>query len=120
MTVHSRNSAARKGRKSTPAAAVTADPTIIATAADAAVAGPRFSLVWGTRGRPEATRAETIAAAYDLLATAVRTIPAPKPPTIPRNVSPRVAAAIRADHAATVAAYDLLRAAVANGRRASK
>jgi hypothetical protein len=120
MTAHSRNNKSNNSNKSNNAATVAADPATVATADTAAVAGPRFALAWGTAGRPDSSRAATVAVAFDMLAYAVARIPAPKSPTVPRGVSPRVAAAIRADHAAELAAYNLLRTAVANGRRVNK
>ena len=78
--------------------------------------GPRVEFAFGTAGRPDAARIAAVAAAFDLLADAVARMAAPKATVPPRNASPRVRAAFAADDAARMAAFDLLRTAVANGR----
>ena len=105
-----RKPATRKPAPATPNAATVAAP------ATPDYNGPRIEFAFGAAGRPDAARIAAVAAAYDLLAEQVAKMPAPRAGVPPRNASTRIRAAYAADDAARMAAFDLLRAAVANGR----
>ena len=121
MSRTSRKNAAAAAANSTAVAesrpaAVAASPDAVAAVVAAAQASPRVSITFGGKGRPSAAELAAREAAYFRLVELVNASPRPAAPKIPRGVSPRVAAAIRADHAAELAADAMLRTAVVAGR----
>lgn len=93
----------------TPATATAAAATPTAAPRKGATPTARLALVWGTAGRPSADRAEIVASVNAQLAAALATVKRPTPATVPAGSSQRVRAAVAADNAAAMAAYNLLR-----------